>query len=129
MDLSYSFIYLFRTLEALYRDPISRSKMLGELARVIDLQEGRLRGSDAMRVSKDITGMQRIFTPYISVRTQDDHTATDGAGAWVSYDSLASNLTELMNISDISSTISLILSISCVRVSYVFHIYFPIFDF
>ena len=65
------------------------------------LQEGRLRGANAApQASADVDpngsvkvdlgeeqegGFQRIFTPYIGVRTEDSETSKSGAGGWAEF--------------------------------------------
>jgi len=82
------------TLKALYENPASKSQILKELESVINLQEGSLRMEEviidvdgaASSTAIDTTGgLQRIFTPYIGVRTADAATAQEGAGGWSEF--------------------------------------------
>ena len=74
-----------RGLMALFQDEKKRQVLQGELAQVIGLQEGGLRGGDAVANSAHGTGLQRVFTPYIGVRADAPHVNQDGAGAWAEF--------------------------------------------
>ena len=88
----------------MYRNKKTRTKLLNELEAVKALQEGKLRSGNNMAgaevevdangnvaTSKSSSGrgsggsadgVQRIFTPYIGVRTEMEQTRQDGAGGW-----------------------------------------------
>ena len=65
--------------EAYQKD--SGREMQRQLEEVIRLKEGLVRGS---RNASTNEGLQRIYTPYIGVRSKDNATE-EGAGAWAEY--------------------------------------------
>lgn len=85
------------TLSTSYRDQSKKGKILKELAAVKVLQEGKLRGvggvesleldvsGNVKKVQQGNGGVQRIFTPYIGVRTEKDETRQEGAGGWAEF--------------------------------------------
>eukprot|EP00557_Chaetoceros_sp_GSL56_P009568 CAMPEP_0176492862 /NCGR_PEP_ID=MMETSP0200_2-20121128/9243_1 /TAXON_ID=947934 /ORGANISM="Chaetoceros sp., Strain GSL56" /LENGTH=512 /DNA_ID=CAMNT_0017890489 /DNA_START=1344 /DNA_END=2882 /DNA_ORIENTATION=- len=80
------------SLKDAYRSSATRSRILKELETVISLQEGGLRGEEYVVDSSgedihklDIEGVQRIFTPYIGVRSKDKEKAKNGAGGWAEF--------------------------------------------
>jgi tetratricopeptide (TPR) repeat protein len=89
-------------LTQLYQNDESRNKMLQELESVKKLQEGRLRGmdltaivevdasghvsdSDESSTNEQQQGLQRIFTPYIGLRSVNSSVASEGAGIWSEF--------------------------------------------
>lgn len=84
-----------KALRDAYADPTLKTSMLEELQAVIALQEGKLRGANEVEIdpggfttepeSKTTAGMQRIFTPYIGVRTSDAKASSEGAGGWAEF--------------------------------------------
>jgi TPR repeat protein len=80
------------SLKDAYENTATRSSILKELETVINLQEGGLRGEEYVVDSSgedvhklDMEGVQRIFTPYIGVRSNDKEKAKDGAGGWAEF--------------------------------------------
>lgn len=76
----------------------SSKKIVKEIQAVKTLQEGRLRGGSEVEIDADGNvkksgdnsndsggGLQRIFTPYIGVRTEDAETRESGAGGWAEF--------------------------------------------
>ena len=100
-----------QSLQAVYKK--SKKTIQAELQAVKDLQEGRLRGTnqqqssglpqtvevnangDTETTAKDdgTGGFQRIFTPYIGVRTDDTETSKTGAGGWAEFGPLFDGMT------------------------------------
>jgi hypothetical protein len=69
-------------------------KLLKEIEAVKNLQEGRIRGVAEVEVGTDGNvksddnqkgGLQRIFTPYTGVRTENAETRETGAGGWAEF--------------------------------------------
>lgn len=80
------------SLKDAYGNPATRSRIFKELEAVVNLQEGKLRGEEYVVDSSgedvhkvDMEGVQRIFTPYIGVRSNDKEKAKDGAGGWAEF--------------------------------------------
>lgn len=94
MDFSAS-----KKLHEAYQDYSIKQKILQEIEAVIQLQEGNLRGEERVIDSNgeveesQLNGMQRIFTPYIGVRSKNNKTATEGAGSWSEFGPLYDGLT------------------------------------
>lgn len=82
-----------RKLRTLYENEKTRAMMLNEITNVIALYEGDLRGAEVVVTSDNGSaeskhssgGLQRIFTPYIGVRTRDDEIQESGAGGWAEF--------------------------------------------
>jgi hypothetical protein len=82
-----------RKLKTLYENEQARGIIINEIKTIIALYEGDLRGSELVVVSDNgpnepkngTVGFQRIFTPYIGVRTKDDVTQESGAGGWAEF--------------------------------------------
>ena len=95
-----------QTLYKVYKQ--SSKQILKELQAVKVLQEGRLRGGNVplqsveveptgsiqMELDDEISGggFQRIFTPYIGVRTEESETRQAGAGGWAEFGPLYDGL-------------------------------------
>lgn len=96
---NFSQFEIVRAMEELYKK--DKSKILKEVQAVKDLQEGKYlldqqkeqemeidANGNLQKATRDKSsdvGLQRIFTPYIGVRTADEKTRTSGAGGWSSY--------------------------------------------
>lgn len=64
----------------------SPERILEELNAVKALQEGSLRGpNNAVDISGKNGGFQRLFIPFIGVRTEKASTSTAGAGGWAEF--------------------------------------------
>lgn len=90
---------IVKAMEGLYKT--QRSQILKEVEAVKKLQEGKYLLDQQKEQEIEIgalgniqttndgkasdVGLQRIFTPYIGVRTSDEKTQTSGAGGWSSY--------------------------------------------
>lgn len=69
-----------------------KAAVVKELEALQQLQEGLLRSvmeidsnGEPLPTMPDRSGLQRIFTPYIGLRFDDEKTATEGAGGWSEF--------------------------------------------
>jgi len=85
-----------QALMSIFKDDRIRASVLKELQNVKKLPEGGLRGQEEIKraeisasggVSQEegTAGLQRIFSPYIGVRTEKEDTSQTGAGGWAEF--------------------------------------------